>query len=745
MTEREDITFGEVLKEHVIRGLVKKITFRNRENGYSVLDVLVQDKGGLAIGDRIKVVGTCVHVNEEEEVIAKGEVINHPRFGEQFLAAHIEQLDPDSSEGIRRYLASGTIKGIGRGTASRLVKEFGNETLEVIHKDPKRLSRVIGRHKARLIKEAFSESSSLKQIMQFLISHKISPNLANKIYARYGDQAVEILTADPYLLAREMKGVGFKTADNIATNGLKLAVDSDARIRGSIIYILEKASDDGHCFLSGEELEAAAYSTLELNEGSVPLTRLRAQIGTLIKENALVEINSRYYLPPIYHAESSVATLVLRKLQPREKPLIPNELATKCIAEAAAELGISFSAEQESAVLCALEYPLLLITGGPGCGKTTLVKALAAVFKAARLELRLTAPTGRAAQRLTQVCDHAASTIHRLLKFQNGSFFYNEKNPLPAQVVVVDEASMVDIFLAKALFAALSDSCTVILVGDKDQLPSVGPGRVFSDLIRSKVVKTVLLSYLFRRGNKSSINDIAHQINNGAMPFIPEPDGKTKVDAYMLPESDAPRALQLVERLVADQVPKKFGFTHSDILVLSPSNRGVLGVANINLKLQERLNPTHLRDESQQIAVGSLTLRLGDRVVQRVNNYNIHEAGVFNGDTGSIISVDRKLAQVKVDLWDGRIITYKDKELSQLNLAYALTVHRSQGSEIGVVVLIVHDSHYTMLERQLVYTGITRAKNLLIIVGTKRALAIASKRITAAERHTYLSEIIQGL
>ncbi len=734
---------------HVLKGSVHRITFRNPSNGYSVLDVQIEGESR-----RITVVGPCVHINESDNIVAKGRFSTHPKFGEQFTATVIDAIAPSTSEEIARYLGSGQIKGIGPATAKRIVEALGDDTLEVIYKNPKRLARVpgIGKHKAELIQSAFAEQSILRRIMQFLISHRVSPNLANKIYSRYGDSSVEILTSDPYILARDIKGVGFRTADFIATSGLGIALNSRSRLRAGLIYALEKATEDGHCFLPEGELFQRATAllrlsldenrTVEESEENDGQNNLNSALESLITEERLIREDDALYLGPIYRAEQYIASFIASRIDPLANPAIPIQETEQSIASAATSLGVTFSHDQESAVIAATRHPLLVITGGPGCGKTTIIKAVSYVFRKAGKKLVLAAPTGRAAQRMAQVCEFQASTIHRLLRFQRGSFEHGPQNPIDADAIVIDEASMVDIFLAKSLFSAIPAHCVLILVGDKDQLPSVGAGRIFADLIGSPAVKTVTLSQLFRRESESTINYIAHSINCGVVPSIPEPDGITKVDAYFLQQKEPEDAALLVERLVADQIPKKFGFEINDIMVLTPSNRGPLGVEALNQRLQARINPPGAVDESQELQLESGSFRLRDRVVQRVNNYQIHENGVFNGDSGIVYTVDRKSRSLKVDLWDGRIIPYTDHELSQLMLAYAMTVHRSQGSEIPCVVLILHDSHYTMLERQLVYTAVTRAKKLLIIVGTRRALAIASKRTTARDRHTNLQRRI---
>jgi exodeoxyribonuclease V alpha subunit len=722
----------------VLRGTIERITFRNPDNGYSILDVAITEST-----QRVTVVGICIHVQLRGTVVAKGQFKEHPRFGRQFAATLITPVEPSSSEEIERYLASGAIKGIGEGTAKRIVAAFGDKTLEVVLKEPQKLARIpgIGKAKARSIAQAFAEQTTLQQILQYLIAHNVSSTLANRIYARYGNRAIDILNEDPYILARDLKGIGFRRADQIALEGLKLPSDSPQRIKAGLLYALEKAADDGHCYLPNVQLAEEGEKLLSVSNMSL----ISSQLEALIREGMVICEDDAVYASELFHAERALSEFVASRSQILKTPVIPPSEISKSIEQAERTLGLAFSDEQKKAVEISVWYRLLVITGGPGCGKTTLIKALSHLFRSEGKQLILAAPTGRAAQRMSQVCDYPASTIHRLLKFTRGGFVHGPDNPLRADVLVIDETSMVDIFLAKALVSALPSTCTLILVGDKDQLPSVGPGRVFADLLASPSVQRVFLSQLFRRESTSTINRVAHLINSGIVPTVPEPDGVTKVDAYFLPQSDQEEAAALVERLLADQLPKKFGLDHQDVMVLTPSNRGPLGVTALNRRLQARLNPPLEDSKGNEITTGEHTLRLGDRVVQRVNNYNIHEAGVFNGDAGVVYDIDHTEKKVKVDLWDGRIISYGFSELHQLSLAYAMTVHRSQGTEIPCIVLVLHHSHYTMLERQLVYTGITRAKKLLIIVGSKRALAIAAKRTTALDRFSKLHERIENV
>ncbi|NLF25941.1 MAG: AAA family ATPase, partial [Deltaproteobacteria bacterium] len=472
----------------------------------------------------------------------------------------------------------------------------------------------------------------------------------------------------------------------------------------------------------------------------------------LLNEGLVAKDGDAFYLKQLLEAENFVAAFVADRCAARPSNLT-KELVAACLAKSQHELNIKYTFEQREAVFLATTSPLLIITGGPGCGKTTTIRALAAAFQAMGKVLALAAPTGKAAQRMAQLCSYPASTIHRLLKFdpRSGRFKYGINAPLcvgdaderRVEALIIDETSMVDLALAKDLFAAIPKDAHLVLVGDKDQLPSVGPGRVFAELLSTPQIKKVVLSQIFRRSDESGITTAAHSINSGIVPNIPVPDGITRSDIYLIERSDPEEAARMVENLVADQIPKKFNFSSTDITVLTPSNRGPLGTIQLNRRLQERLNPP--KPNRKELEVRGEKFRLRDRVCQRVNNYQIDQEGVFNGDTGEIYTIDTQKKSMQVELWDGRLINYEGANLSQLSLCYALSVHRSQGSEMPCVVLVLHESHYSLLERQLLYTAVTRAKQLLIVVSTRKALSIATRRATTKRRCTRLQARIEAL
>ncbi|WKZ56457.1 MAG: ATP-dependent RecD-like DNA helicase [Bdellovibrionota bacterium] len=723
--------------EVMLRGELKRITFRNPANGYSVLRVDAEGNASLTV------VGTCIEPRVGAHLVIRGIFTDHPRFGRQLTASSIIETPPASSEGIGRYLRSGMIKGIGEKTAQRLIDELGAQALEIVRTDPDRVARIpgIGARKARLLAEAMAQQHARGETVRFLVEHNISLNLAHKIVERYGTQAFEILKKDPYLLARHIRGIGFVTADSIAMN-LGLTATSPQRLKAGIYYALERASDDGHCCLPLEQLLQRARALLGLSDE----TDITPHLHALATEGDVIEETGMWYLPKLLRAEDFVARFIVDRLYmpPLDRGLSPADVE-QSLERAGRELQVTFSEQQRKAVYKALSERLLVITGGPGCGKTTVIRALCTMFSEAQCSILLAAPTGRAAQRISQVTSRPASTIHRLLKYDpiHRSFLYGPDQPLRADVIIVDEASMIDVALARDLLAALEKNTRLILVGDKDQLPSVGPGRVFGELVEHPEVPTVALSTLFRRAEESAITSVAHMVNAGHPPHIPEPDGSTKSDAYFVSRPQVEDAARTIEQLFADQVPKKFGISMSDIVVLTPSNRGPLGTLQLNKQIQERVNPC--RGPDLELEVGESVLRLGDKVCQRVNNYQIDPGGVFNGDVGSIVEVDRARRQLVVELWDGRLVRYANDDLYELSLAYALTVHRAQGSEMPCVLLALHESHFALLDRQLVYTALTRAKKLLVVVGSKRALAIATKRTLHKRRVTQLSARINRL
>lgn len=740
----EEFTTPEQNPAELIRGVVQRVTFHNPENGYSILQV----QSGRA-KDRVTVVGTLTSAHVGQEIVAQGIFVEHPKYGRQLQARTITPTVPSTQEGIERYLASGLIPGIGPKTARRLIDHFGSDTLHILEHHPHRLTGVpgIGEHRMKTISAALLEKNEMREIIQFLVEHNLSPSLAARIYDQYPENAIEVLHTDPYSLARHMKGIGFATADNIALN-LGFSLESPQRIRAGIYSILEKAKDDGHCYLPLPTLLERAGSLVNAENYDI----LEEQLQELITEKSLEVEGTAVYLSYIRKAERFVARFVAERCIDTQ-PLSAHARARvdSLLNEIEQIEKIDFSAEQREAVLLACTSGILLVTGGPGCGKTTILHAMVRVLTELGRHVALAAPTGRAAQRMAQASMVAAKTIHRLLRYdrRRQTFFYGPDEPLevdgkPVGAVIIDEASMMDISLARDLFSAIPLGANLVLIGDKDQLPSVGPGRVFADLLQSEGVPSIRLTKLYRRKSDSRINEVAHQVNAGIPPAIPHPDDGTKSDAYFLPRRDTEELAALIEELVGERIPSSFGIDRKDIMVLTPTNRGPLGAERLNELLQNRLNP-NITNPSCTLSTAAGVFALGDRVCQRVNNYQIDEVGVFNGDLGTIIGVDKNSYEIHVELWDGRLIRYTRSDVPQLSLAYAMTVHRSQGSEVPCVVLALHDSQYALLERQLTYTAITRAKELLVIVGSKKALQIASRRQRATKRCSMLDQRIQQL
>ncbi len=715
-------------EELVIRATIDRIAYQNAANGYTVCHATMSDSS-----ESVVIVGTTTGVGPKSHILARGRFKDHPKFGRQFAATSVTETAPSAPEDLERYIGSGIVKGIGARTAKRIVEEFGVQALEVISKEPQKIAELpgVGAHRATLLAERFGAQDQTREVQRFLIENELSPGLVHKIMRLYGPRAVEVVGKHPYRLAREVPGIGFLKADAIAIK-IGISPDSPDRIKAGLVYALEKAVDEGHCYLPIDVWTSRAEVLLGLDNTSAIIA---TQVEALVSDTVVVQRGDYFYLPHINLAEESVAETIADRLAPWQKPIVSLETIEDVLGRAEKETGFKYSAEQREAVGKAAQSPLLLITGGPGCGKTTIIKALTNLFSAAGKRLLLSAPTGRAAQRMSQVCGLPASTIHRMLKFDpiKKCFLHGPNDPLQADAVIVDESSMLDIQLAMSLFSAVPRDATLILVGDKDQLPSVGPGRVFGDLLALEEVPKVILSQLFRRSEESSITSIAHLINAGNVPDIPQPDGVTKTDAYFLPKGTAEEASELIQKLVAEQLPKKFGFNSDEIQVLTPSHRGPLGTVALNAALQGRVNPSD-GDNEREMFLGAGVVRVGDRVCQQVNNYDLGETGVFNGDLGTVVNVDRKHAQLWVKLWDGRLVKYCGAEIQQLTLAYAITVHRSQGSEAPCIVMALSEAHYTLLERQLLYTAVTRAKKLLIIVGTKRALSLAARKATSKRR-----------
>lgn len=741
-----------------LTGSLERITYYNQENGYTILRLRPDRARGIPDLSRdglATVVGNLPELNPGEHLTLKGRWVNHPKYGGQFNAEICEQTLPATVAGIKRYLGSGLVKGLGPKLAERIVNHFGPETLAIIEEHPQRLREVpdIGPKRTKKIALAWEEQRQVKEIMLFLHSHGISTNLAVKIYKTYGDAALSIVQENPYQLARDIYGVGFKTADKIAQD-LGLPHDHPSRIEAGIVYSLNEMSGNGHVYAPQDELTLRAMELLEVSADLIPpaLDRLAqddrvrpdlipfpekkgSQSFQGIAESSKDFSRPVIYLTPFYFGEKGVAER-LRALNESSvryaSPLPDPEL----------------SAEQQAAIQTALANPTSVLTGGPGTGKTTCLKALINALESQKKRYALASPTGRAAKRLSEATDRPASTIHRLLGFSPmEGFKYHAENYLPIDFLVVDETSMLDLILANNLLKALKPGTHLLLVGDVDQLPSVGAGDVLRDVIASGTVPVTCLTQIFRQAADSLIITNAHKINKGEMPVFSPPTvvemsrqgiSTQGNDFFLFPAEDATVVADWVVDVVSERIPNKFGFDPlREIQVLAPMYRGAAGVRILNERLQEQLCAPNPNLPGKRLF--GTTYRPGDKVMQIQNNY---DKDVFNGDIGFVTGIDLVEHILSVDI-DGRQIGYDFTEADQLVLAYAVTVHKAQGSEFPVVVMPVVSAHYLMLQRNLLYTAITRARQLCVLVGSRRAIGIAVGNNKVSQRHTALDWRLQ--
>lgn len=745
-----------------ITGVIERTTFQNEENGYTVAKLARAEGEGEA--ELITVVGYLSGVKNGETLRLHGDWVNHPTYGRQFSVEHFETVAPVTTEGVEKYLGSGLIKGIGPATAHKIVGTFGLDTLEVIEKEPERLQEApgIGPHKAEQIIQALAETKKMRRVMLFLRGAGVTAGLAGKIYRHFGNDTIRVLQDNPYLLAEQVNGIGFKTADRIA--GLLGRNDPAApeRIRAGILYLLGKNSEAGHVYA-----EAPGFLEEAATELGVKSTLLHAEIKKMACDKQVLLDENRLYLPALYHSERGAAAKLValyKNLQPNitscamqakvheivERSGAGVEGASGCFQEIRTDISstetlgdarerIALSPEQEAAVALAQQEGVLVITGGPGTGKTTIIRSLLHLYHEQGLKVVLAAPTGRAAKRLTEATGLSAKTIHRLLEFgfTGGEMGYgrDEKNLLEAEVVIVDEVSMVDLPLFYHLLKAIPLGARLILVGDEDQLPSVGPGTVLRDIIASGVIPQVKLKTIFRQAQESQIVTNAHLINVGRLPKVNEAK-----DFFFIPATEPEEIVDEIVRLVTLRLPRYLKCDPvEEIQVLSPMRRTVTGVDNLNHLLQKVLNPES--SGKPQMQYGGKIFRLGDKVMQIRNNY---QKMVFNGDVGRITKLDPEEQQVEVsfsDLEEDRIL-YEYDELDELVLSYAVTVHKSQGSEYPVVILPVTTQHFLLLQRNLFYTAVTRAKKMAVLVGTKKALAIAVKNNKIDQRNSRLAPLI---
>lgn len=709
-----------------VNGVVEHIVFRSEDTGYTVCFVAPAERGQ----ETFTLVGACPAIWVGETVSASGHWLRHPQHGLQFQANVITCVPPTSARGIERYLASGMIKGIGKVNARRIVDTFGEETLSIIERHSRRLEEVegIGPKRRQMIKASWTEQQGVRDIMIFLQSHGVGTAQSARIYREYGANAVAVITQNPYRLCSDVWGIGFKTADAVAKS-VGIPHDSDARARAGLLHVLQAMTDEGHCYAPAPELILQAQSLLD-----IPAETLARALRAELEQDRLVREEDRIYLKPLHRAECDVAARILALMNcPADFPPI---LADKAVSWAASRMDIPFAPMQAEALRMALAEKVSIITGGPGVGKTTIIRAIVEVLSARRLTLALAAPTGRAAKRMEEATGRQAQTLHRLLKYmpRTHAFEHGPGCPLPADVVILDEVSMIDLPLMSTLLGALADSTCLILVGDVDQLPSVGPGNVLRDLIASGKVPCRKLDTIFRQAAGGWIVRNAHRVNQGLPVELPETPEDS--DFFFIREHDPNALLKKLLELVTSRIHQRFGFDpRNDVQVLTPMRRNLLGADNLNALLQEALNPN-----GPSVQRFGRHYRINDRVMQIRNNY---DKGVFNGDIGSICRIDAAEQSVAVD-FDGARIAYDFAELDELVLAYACSIHKSQGSEYPAVIILLATQHFKLLQRNLLYTAITRGRRLVCLLGSPKAVYIATANNRILLRRTGLRDRLSG-
>jgi exodeoxyribonuclease V alpha subunit len=712
--------------QEVLAGLVERVTYHNAENGFCVLRAKARGHR-----DLVTVVGHAAAIAAGEWITASGGWVNDRTHGQQFKAQFLRTSAPTSAEGIEKYLSSGMIRGVGPVYAKKLVRAFGEKVFDVIEATPDRLREIdgIGPVRAASILAAWAEQKAVREIMVFLHSHGVGTARAVRIFKTYGADAIQVMTENPYRLARDIRGIGFKTADAIA---MKLGIEKIAmvRVRAGISYALTEAMDEGHCGLPTGELIPLAEKLLEVPQGLIHTALdLERQEGSVIADR--IGERDCIFLAGLHGAERAVAerlrTLINGALP---WPWIDPEKALPWVEQ---RTGLTLAESQTAAVRLALTAKVLVITGGPGVGKTTIVNSILRILAAKGVGILLCAPTGRAAKRMSEATGMEARTIHRLLEVdpKAGGFRRGLDNPLDCDLLVVDEASMVDILLMHALLKAVPNQAALLIVGDVDQLPSVGPGQVLADVIGSGAIPVVRLTEVFRQAAKSRIIVNAHRVNQGQMPEFDQPEQDS--DFYFVPADDPETAVGRIIELVKTRIPRRFGLDPiRDIQVLCPMNRGGVGARSVNIELQAALNPAG----DHKVERFGWTFAPGDKVMQIENDY---DKEVYNGDIGYIDDVDPNASEVLTN-FDGRSVTYGFGELDMLVPAYATTIHKSQGSEYPAVIIPVLTQHYPMLQRNLLYTGVTRGKRLVVLVGQKKAVAIAVRNISGRRRWSKLEE-----
>ena len=713
-----------------IEGTLERVIYSNEENHYAVAQLLPE--GGARRTEPVTIVGNLAALNVGETVRAQGHWVNHKQFGRQFAVERFESVLPRTIVGIKRYLGSGLIKGIGDTFADRIVDKFGERTLEVIDSFSGRLREVegIGPERAKRIKEAWTAQKSVRDIMIFLQGHGIGSSHAAKIFKQYGENAIVVVRENPYRLAKDISGIGFRTADGIAA---KLGIEKDSihRLKAGVVHTLDRATDEGHTCLPRQELIEHARELLEAEVGPIEnAINLLSAGGDVVVEDDYV------YLARLYKSERGVAAKIHEL---REAPLtLPSIDLDKALIWVQQKTSVELASAQQNAIKTALTSKICVITGGPGVGKTTIVNSIVKILQAKKSKVLLAAPTGRAAKRMSEATGAPAQTIHRLLKYEphEGGFTHDERNPLKGDIIIIDEVSMLDIPLAHHLLKAIPLTASVVFVGDVDQLPSVGPGNFLRDLIDSDRVPVIRLTEIFRQAKNSFIITNAHLVNEGRMPVFDSPQ---ESDFFFIVEDDPEKVLATIKTLCSERVRKKFGFDPMrDVQVLTPMHKGLCGSENLNRELQATLNAS-----GPCVQRFGRTYRVGDRVMQVRNNY---DKDVFNGDLGRVKRIDlvEQAVIVEIDEPGGkdstREIPYEFTDMDELLPAYAISVHKSQGNEYPCVIVPLLTQHFVLLQRNLLYTAITRGKKLVILVGSKKALTIAIRNNKTAARFSRLWE-----
>jgi exodeoxyribonuclease V alpha subunit len=730
-----------------IKAQVERITYFNAENSYTIAKVRIQGRS-----DLVTIVGTIFSAAPGETLKLKGQWSRHPKYGEQFKVETYESVLPATVKGIERYLGSGMIKGIGPVMAKRLVSQFREETLSVIDNNVERLYEVsgIGEKRVNMITKAWEEQKEIRDVMIFLQGSGVSPTYAVKIYKQYGKDSVRVVSENPYRLATDMFGVGFITADKIAE---KLGIDGNApmRIEAGILYVLNQLADEGHVYYPYGLLTAKCGEILKVDEASVPaaLPHLAEEKMIFIEQSQTLRHKSggqtseckppispeaAVYLARFYVSETGIVSRLKTLLNfPKQLRLLNVDESLHWVQ---GDLNIAFSGKQLEAIKASINNKIMIVTGGPGTGKTTIINAILRIARKMGQKVLLAAPTGRAAKRMTEAAGYEAKTIHRLLEYSpggpdGGGFKRDDTNPLDGDLIIIDEVSMIDTVLMYHFLKAVPQRATLILVGDIDQLPSVGPGNVLKDIIDSAVVPVVRLNEIFRQSERSMIIVNAHRINRGEMPRV-ERGPEHLNDFYFTSIEEPEVVLEKIIHLCKEAIPREFGFDPlNDIQVLTPMHRGTVGVTNLNASLQKELNSC-----TDEIARAGRLFKVGDKILQTRNNY---DKDVYNGDIGRIITIDRELQELKID-YDGKIVSYDYTDLDEIVLAYAISVHKAQGSEYPVVIMPILTQHYLLLQRNLLYTGITRGRKLVMLIGTKKALSIAVRNNKQQQRYTLLRE-----